>query len=52
MVGNVDEWVEDGMFLGGFYSRSTTQGCEAKVSVHASTYYDYSTGTRCCRDAE
>lgn len=52
MVGNVDEWVEDGMFLGGFYSRSTTQGCEAKVSVHAAAYYDYSTGTRCCRDAE
>jgi len=52
MVGNVDEWVEDGMFLGGFYSRSTTQGCEAKVSVHAAAYYDYSTGTRCCRDAD
>jgi formylglycine-generating enzyme len=52
MVGNVDEWVEEGMFLGGFYSRSTTQGCEAKVSVHASAYYDYSTGARCCRDAE
>jgi hypothetical protein len=52
MVGNIDEWVEDGMFLGGFYSRSTTQGCEAKVSVHAAAYYDYSTGTRCCRDVE
>jgi formylglycine-generating enzyme len=52
MVGNIDEWVEDGMFLGGFYSRSTREGCEAKVSVHAAPYYDYSTGTRCCRDAE
>jgi hypothetical protein len=52
MVGNVDEWVEDGMFLGGFYARSTTQGCESKVSVHAAAYYDYSTGTRCCRDAD
>ncbi len=52
MVGNLDEWVEDGMFLGGFYARSTTQGCEAKVSSHAPTYYDYSTGTRCCRDAD
>jgi hypothetical protein len=52
MVGNVDEWVEEGMFLGGFYARSTTQGCESKVSVHAAAYYDYSTGTRCCRDAE
>lgn len=52
MVGNLDEWVEEGMFLGGFYSRSTTQGCESKVSVHASAYYDYSTGARCCRDAQ
>lgn len=53
MVGNVDEWVEDedGMFVGGFYSRPTTKGCEAKVSVHAPGYYDYSLGTRCCRDA-
>lgn len=52
MVGNLDEWVEDGVFLGGFYARSTTQGCEAKVSVHAPIYYDYSTGARCCRDVE
>jgi formylglycine-generating enzyme len=52
MVGNVDEWVEDGMFLGGFYARSTTNGCEAKVTNHAPVYYDYSTGARCCRDAD
>jgi formylglycine-generating enzyme len=52
MVGNVDEWVEEGMFVGGFYARSTTNGCEAKVTNHAPTYYDYSTGVRCCRDAE
>lgn len=52
MVGNVDEWVEDGMFLGGFYARSTTNGCEAKVTNHAAAYYDYSTGVRCCRDAQ
>ena len=52
MVGNLDEWVEDGMFLGGFYARSTTQGCEAKVSVHAAIYYDYSTGARCCKNVE
>lgn len=51
MVGNVDEWVEDGMFLGGFFARSTTNGCEAKVTNHAAIYYDYSTGARCCRDA-
>lgn len=53
MVGNLDEWVEDesGVFLGGFYSRSTTQGCEAQVTNHSPIYYDYSTGFRCCRDA-
>src|SRR5512145_1239366 len=51
MVGNLDEWVEDepGIFAGGFYARSTNKGCEAKVSSHAPTYYDFSTGTRCCR---
>lgn len=51
MVGNLDEWVEDdpGIFAGGFYARSTNKGCEAKVSSHAPTYYDYSTGARCCR---
>ncbi|MFZ5891847.1 MAG: SUMF1/EgtB/PvdO family nonheme iron enzyme [Myxococcota bacterium] len=52
MVGNMDEWVEEQMFLGGFYARSTREGCEAKVSSHAPAYYDYSTGARCCRAAE
>jgi len=52
MVGNLDEWVEEGMFVGGFYARSTTNGCEAKVTNHASIYYDYSTGGRCCKNAE
>lgn len=61
MVGNVDEWVEveperDGeraraAFLGGFYARSTREGCESRVGSHAPVYYDYSTGGRCCRDA-
>ena len=50
MVGNLDEWVEDGMFLGGFYARSTTRGCDAQISSHAPSYFDYSTGTRCCAD--
>ena len=51
MVGNLDEWVESDPpeFLGGFYARMTTQGCEARVASHAAIYYDYSTGTRCCR---
>jgi formylglycine-generating enzyme len=51
MVGNLDEWVEAdrGAFLGGFYSRSTREGCDAKVSSHPRAYFDYSLGTRCCR---
>jgi hypothetical protein len=51
MVGNLDEWVEDaeGVFVGGFYSRSTRAGCESKVSSHAPSYFDYSLGTRCCK---
>jgi formylglycine-generating enzyme required for sulfatase activity len=52
MVGNLDEWVEEQVFLGGFYGRSTREGCESKVSSHAPAYYDYSTGTRCCRGRE
>ena len=52
MVGNLDEWVEDGMFLGGFYARSTTKGCDAQISSHAPSYFDYSTGTRCCADLQ
>jgi len=52
MVGNIDEWVEGEKapaFVGGFYARSTTKGCEAIVDSHAAAYYDYSTGTRCCK---
>ena len=52
MVGNIDEWVDEGAgaFAGGFYSRSTRQGCEAVVTAHPKSYLDYSTGVRCCRD--
>ncbi len=52
MVGNIDEWVDEkgGAFAGGFYSRSTTNGCEALVSAHPEHYADYSTGVRCCKD--
>jgi sulfatase modifying factor 1 len=53
MVGNLDEWVEGEkrpVFVGGFYSRSTNKGCEARVDSHAAAYYDYSLGTRCCAD--
>ena len=50
MVGNLDEWVDDpsGLFLGGFYARSSKQGCEARVSAHPPAYFDYSLGVRCC----
>jgi hypothetical protein len=53
MEGNLDEWIEDpeGTFVGGFYARNTKLGCEARVAAHAPVYYDYSLGTRCCRDA-
>jgi formylglycine-generating enzyme len=51
MVGNLDEWVDDpdGTFVGGFYSRSTREGCDARVEVHSYDYYDYSLGMRCCK---
>jgi formylglycine-generating enzyme required for sulfatase activity len=54
MVGNVDEWVEARVptFRGGFYARGTSKGCDAQVTNHAASYYDYSIGARCCRDAE
>ena len=50
MVGNLDEWIEDpqGMFVGGFFSRATKEGCEAAISSHPPEYYDYSLGARCC----
>lgn len=53
MVGNLDEWIEDpnGTFVGGFYARVSTKGCEAKIAGHSAVYYDYSTGARCCKDA-
>ena len=53
MVGNLDEWIEDegGVFVGGFYSRMTTQGCRSRISSHAPSYYDYSLGARCCSRA-
>ena len=51
MVGNLDEWVDDehGAFQGGFYSRSTREGCDARITVHPPQYFDYSLGVRCCK---
>jgi hypothetical protein len=52
MVGNLDEWVDDPSgFAGGFYARSTRSGCDAMISTHPVQYFDYSTGVRCCKDA-
>jgi sulfatase-modifying factor enzyme 1 len=52
MVGNLDEWVDDpqGAFVGGFYSRATRNGCDSRVGAHPRSYFDYSTGVRCCKD--
>jgi hypothetical protein len=51
MVGNLDEWVDDerGAFQGGFYARSTREGCDARITVHPPAYSDYSLGVRCCK---
>lgn len=49
MVGNLDEWLEDGGFAGGFFSRGTRDGCDARITSHPSQYFDYSLGARCCR---
>jgi formylglycine-generating enzyme required for sulfatase activity len=51
MVGNLDEWVDDGdgAFMGGFYARSTRLGCDARISTHPKAYADYSLGVRCCK---
>jgi hypothetical protein len=52
MNGNLDEWVDDdqGRFDGGFFSRSKRDGCDSTVTAHPKTYFDYSTGTRCCSE--
>jgi hypothetical protein len=51
MVGNLDEWIDDpeGTFVGGFFSRSTKNGCDASVRTHPFAYWDYSLGVRCCQ---
>jgi hypothetical protein len=55
MVGNLHEWIDDpeGTFRGGFYmdTRINGEGCSYETTAHATTYSDYSTGFRCCRDA-
>ena len=54
MMGNLHEWTADtnGTFRGGFYVDTALNGngCLYVTTAHASGYWDYSTGFRCCRD--
>jgi hypothetical protein len=52
MVGNVHEWADDGAFHGGYYldTKLNGEGCSYTTTAHAKTYFDYSTGFRCCAD--
>jgi hypothetical protein len=52
MVGNVHEWADDGAFHGGYYldTKINGEGCDYITTAHAKSYYDYSTGFRCCAD--
>lgn len=56
MVGNLHEWVDDpeGTFRGGYYMDTTLngEGCSYQTTAHDFRYHDYSTGFRCCMDAE
>jgi formylglycine-generating enzyme len=53
MVGNLHEWVDDGAFMGGYYLDTNTngEGCDYRTIAHNREYHDYSTGFRCCADA-
>lgn len=44
----------NGIFMGGFYSTRNEhgEGCKFVTAAHEPRYHDYSTGFRCCRDAE
>jgi formylglycine-generating enzyme len=56
MVGNLHEWTSDanGTFQGGYYldTMEHGEGCAYRTIAHGATYHDYSTGFRCCKDAE
>lgn len=44
----------NGVFMGGFFSNSDENGpgCHYWTIAHPPSHHDYSTGFRCCRDAE
>jgi hypothetical protein len=52
MMGNLHEWTADpaGTFRGGFYVDTVLNGngCLYATTAHTTTYWDYSTGFRCC----
>lgn len=54
LMGNLHEWIDDpaGTFLGGYYvdTRGNGEGCKYHTRAHNVTYWDYSTGFRCCAD--
>jgi hypothetical protein len=56
MVGNLHEWIDDpdGTFRGGYYMDTTLNGdgCQYVTTGHDFRYHDYSTGFRCCLDAD
>ena len=56
MVGNVHEWIDDpnGTFLGGYFQdvEQNGGGCSYRTDAHDFGYHDYSTGFRCCADAQ
>ena len=56
MVGNLHEWVADpqGVFFGGYLmdTYQNGEGCDYRTIFHPFDYHDYSTGFRCCKDAD
>ena len=55
MMGNLHEWTADpaGTFRGGYYVDTVMNGngCLYATTAHSMTYWDYSTGFRCCAAA-
>ena len=54
MMGNLHEWTSDpnGTFRGGYYVDTVRNGsgCLYATTAHSMSYWDYSTGFRCCAD--
>jgi formylglycine-generating enzyme len=54
MMGNLHEWTADpaGTFRGGFYvdTAKNGHGCLYATKAHNVSYWDYSTGFRCCAE--